>query len=65
MRAPRHSDKSIQQRFGVKKIEILIKKYLTYNAKISEIETKYFTTSDHNKFTGEVIDGKIKKRISL
>ena len=32
----------------------LVKK-MDYNAKISDIEAKYFTTSDYNKFTSEII----------
>ena len=33
-----------------------------YDAKISGVECKYFTTSDYNKFTNEVIDNKIKEK---
>ena len=32
------------------------------DAKISDIETKYFTTSDYNKFTSEVLNAKIKEK---
>ena len=32
------------------------------DAKISGIETKYFTTSDYNKFTSEVLNAKIKEK---
>ena len=32
-----------------------------YDAKISEIENKYSTPSDYNKFTNDILDGKIKK----
>ena len=39
----------------------LIKK-TDYNARISDIGTKYFTTSYYNKFKSELIDGKIKQR---
>ena len=30
------------------------------DAKISDIEGKYFTTSDYNKFTSNILDAKIK-----
>ena len=33
-----------------------------YDAKISEIEAKYFTTSDYNKYMGEIFDRKIKEK---
>ena len=32
-----------------------------YNAKITDLEGKYFTTSDYNKFTGDILDAKIKQ----
>ena len=35
-----------------------------YNAKISGIVSKYFTTSDYNRFTNEITDNEIKKGIS-
>ena len=31
-------------------------------AEISDIEGKYFTTSDYNKFTSEILDAKIKQK---
>ena len=31
-----------------------------YDAKISEIDGKYFTTSSYNKLTGNIVDVKIK-----
>ena len=31
------------------------------NAKISDTETEFFTTSDYIKFTGEIVDAKIKR----
>ena len=34
------------------------------DAKISDIESKYFTTSDFNKFTNEIIHIKIKQKKS-
>ena len=39
----------------------LVKK-TNYDAKISDIETKYFTTSDHSKFTGEILNAKINEK---
>ena len=32
------------------------------DAKISDIETKYFTTSDYNIFANEVLNAKIKEK---
>ena len=34
-----------------------------YNAKISDIEKKHFTTSDYNKCLSEVLDAKIKEKL--
>ena len=39
----------------------LVKK-TDYDAKISDIESNYFTTSDYNKYTNETIDNKIKEK---
>ena len=39
-------------------------KRINYDAKISEIYSKYFTTADYNKFTSQTLDEKINKRIS-
>ena len=39
----------------------LVKKTF-YNAKISDIEKKYFTPSPYNKCTGETLDAKIKEK---
>ena len=33
-----------------------------YDAHISHTKSKYFTTSDYNKFTTDIIDNKIKER---
>ena len=30
------------------------------DAKITDIERKYFTTSDYNKFTSDILDAEIK-----
>ena len=32
-----------------------------YNRKISDIEAKYFTTSDYNKFTNKILKKKVKE----
>ena len=39
----------------------LIKK-TEYDATISDIKTKYFTTSDYNKFTSKILNTKIKEK---
>ena len=39
-------------------------KRINYDAKISEIDSKYFTTADYNKFISQTLDEKINKRIS-
>ena len=39
----------------------LVKK-TDYDWKISDIESKYFTTSGYNKLTNEIIDNKIKEK---
>ena len=33
-----------------------------YDSNISNVASKYFTTSDYNKFTNEIIDNKIKEK---
>ena len=42
----------------IQNISGLIKKTY-YNAKISDIEKKYFTSSDYDKLTKEILDPKI------
>ena len=37
-------------------------KKTNYNSKISDIAKKYFTSSDYNKFTKKILDGKIIER---
>ena len=32
------------------------------DAKTSKVDTKYFTTSDYNKFTGEIVNTRIKEK---
>ena len=39
-----------------------VKKKTDYNAKISDNEKNYFTTSDYNKFTKEILTEKIKEK---
>ena len=39
----------------------LVKK-TDYDAKIKDIERKYFSTTDYNKFTSDVLDVKIKQK---
>ena len=43
-----------------KSLSGLVKK-TDYDAKISKIQEKYFTTCDYNKFTSEILDIKIKQ----
>ena len=38
------------------------KKKPDYDAKISDIESKYITTADYNKFTKNIVDNNIKSR---
>ena len=33
-----------------------------YDAKIKDIEGKYFTTADYNKFKSNIVDAKIKEK---
>ena len=40
---------------------VFVKK-TNYNAKISDFDKKYFTTSDYNKYTSEILDAKIKEK---
>ena len=42
-------------------VSSLVKK-LDFDAKIPDIEGKYFTTSDYNKLTGGILDSKIKQK---
>ena len=39
----------------------LVKK-TDYDAKIKDIERKYFRTTDYNKFTSDILDVKIKQK---
>ena len=38
-------------------------KKVYYDAKISDIESKYSTTSDYNKFTNKILNAKINEKI--
>ena len=40
----------------------LLKTRPDYDGKVSDIETKYFITSDYNKFINEVLNKNTKKR---
>ena len=40
----------------------LVKK-TNYDARISDIEKKYLTTSDNNRFTSGILDAKMKKEL--
>ena len=40
----------------------LVKK-TNYNARISDIEKKYLTTFDNNRFTSGILDAKMKKEL--
>ena len=42
-------------------VNSLVKK-TNYDAKISEIENKYITTTDYNKFTKNIVDNNIKSK---
>ena len=44
-------------------VSALIKK-ADYDAKISDIEEKDFITLDCNKFTNDIVDARIKKKVS-
>ena len=43
-------------------MSVIYSKKTDYDAKISEMENKYFTTSDYNKFTSNTIDAKITQK---
>ena len=45
-------------------VSVFVKK-IDYDAKIKEIEGKYFTTTDYNKFTSDILDVKIKQKDSV
>ena len=34
-----------------------------YDAKTKNIEWKYFTTADYNRFTSDILESKIKQKI--
>ena len=38
------------------------KKKTDDDAKVSDIKTEYFTKSDHDKFTDEILNAKIKEK---
>ena len=45
----------------IPKVGDLVKK-TNYDAKISDMEAKYFTTSDIKKFKNEILDKKVKEK---
>ena len=45
----------------ISNIDGLVKK-LDYETKIKYIKGKYFTTSDYNKFTSNILDAEIKQK---
>ena len=45
----------------IKFVSDLVKK-ADYNEKIEDIEMKYFTTSNYNKFTDNILDAKIAEK---
>ena len=50
--------------FRIRYVDVgnLVKKKTNYKAKILDVESKYFTTSDFNKFTNDILDAKIKNK---
>ena len=46
---------------ALKPLKYLVSK-TDYDAKIADIESRYFTRFDHNKFRNEMIDNKIKEK---
>ena len=45
----------------IPKVSDLVKN-VDYNVKISEMENKYFTASDYNKFTSNTLDAKMTQK---
>ena len=45
----------------IRNVSDLVKK-TNYNAEIRDIKEKYFTTSDYNKFTNNILDEKITSK---
>ena len=43
-------------------VSSLVKK-IDFDSKISEIEGRYITTADYNKFTKNIVDNSIKSKI--
>ena len=43
----------------------IVQKETNFDAKISDIETKYFAASGYNKFTNEMLNAKIKENIYI
>ena len=43
-------------------ILVILAKKTNYNAKISDVEKKYFATFDYNVFMNDILDAKIKQK---
>ena len=43
-------------------VSSLLKKNTGYNAKLSDIENKYITTADYNKFTKDIVANNLKSK---
>ena len=41
-------------------MSIVVVKKVDYDAKVLDIESKYFTTADYNKFTDQTLDATMK-----
>ena len=54
--------KTVEVENKIPDVSGLVKK-TDFNPKISDIERKYFTTSDYNKFASKIIAAKIKQAI--
>ena len=51
----------VQSREQIITLKYLVKR-TDYNAKILDIEAKYFSSSDYNQFKGEILDANIKEK---
>ena len=55
----------LQLRMRYKTLLLLSKKKTDYDAKISEIEEKWFPLTDYNKFTNDITDAKTTEKSYL
>ena len=53
---------NVERPIGYLTLVIWSKKKTEYDAKISDMKAKQFNTSDYNKFTGKILNKKIKER---